>query len=72
MTRAIVYVTDAKTSTKVTTITVPADGQRAGDVRRGGRQGVARTPRPRPRSWPGSPDPDGQAILASFGFLPPS
>ena len=65
-TPAIVYVTDAKTSTKVTTIAVPPDGQRPRHVRRRDREGLHErdggggVPRPGSpvrtgrRSWPRS------------------
>ena len=67
----IVYVTDAKTSTKVTTITVPADAnvpatysgvtvKASSDADAAGAF----------LAWVAGPD--GQAILATFGFLPPS
>ena len=67
----IVYVTDAKTSTKVTTITVPADAnvpatysgvtvKASSDADAAGAF----------LAWLAGPD--GQAILATFGFLPPS
>ena len=68
---AIVYVTDAKASTKVTQRRHPAVGQRARDVCRRRRQAI-----PEPDAaqafltWFAGPD--GQAILSGFGFLPPS
>ena len=66
----IVYVTDAKASDKVTTIDVP-DRPTCRRPTPASSSRPRRTPRPRP----GVPDwfagPDGQAILASFGFLPP-
>ena len=68
---AIVYVTDAKTSTKVTTITVPADANvpatYAGVVVKASKNAAAAQAF---LSWFAGPD--GQAILASYGFLPPS
>jgi molybdate transport system substrate-binding protein len=68
---AIVYVTDAKTSTKVTTITVPTDANvpatYAGVVVKASRNAAAAQAF---LSWLAGPD--GQAILASFGFLAPS
>jgi molybdate transport system substrate-binding protein len=68
---AIVYVTDARTSTKVTTITVPTDANvpatYAGVVVKASRNAAAAQTF---LSWFAGPD--GQAILASFGFLPPS
>jgi molybdate transport system substrate-binding protein len=68
---AIVYVTDAKTSTKVTAITVPTDANvpatYAGVVVKGSKNAAAAQAF---LSWLAGPD--GQAILASFGFLPPS
>ena len=68
----IVYVTDAKASTKVTTDRRPRRGQRPGDVRRRRRQGVAERGRGRRRSSTGSPAPTARRSWASFGFLPPS
>ncbi|HEX7473505.1 MAG TPA: molybdate ABC transporter substrate-binding protein [Candidatus Limnocylindrales bacterium] len=67
----IVYVTDAKTSTKVTTIAVPdaanVPATYSGVV-------VKASPNATPATafltWFAGPD--GQAILATFGFLPPS
>ncbi len=68
---AIVYVTDARTSTKVTTITVPTDANvpatYAGVVVKASRNAAAAKAF---LSWFAGPG--GQAILASFGFLPPS
>jgi molybdate transport system substrate-binding protein len=67
----IVYVTDAKTSTKVTTITVP-DGANVPAtyggvvVKASANAAAAQTF----LTWLAGAD--GQAILASFGFLPPS
>ena len=66
----IVYVTDAKASSKVTPIAIPADGNvpatYAGSV-------VKASPHAADAraflDWVAGPD--GQAILASFGFLPP-
>ncbi len=67
---AIVYVTDARTSTKVTTVAVPADANvpatYSGVVLNGSRNAAAAQAF---LTWFGGPD--GQAILASFGFLPP-
>jgi molybdate transport system substrate-binding protein len=68
---AIVYVTDAKTSTKVTPIAVPADANVPATY-----AGVAvkasknRDAAAAFLTWLAGPD--GQVILASFGFLPPS
>jgi molybdate transport system substrate-binding protein len=68
---AIVYVTDAKTSTKVTPIAVPADANvlatYAGVVVKASKNAGAAQAF---LTWFAGPD--GQAILASFGFLPPS
>ena len=68
---AIVYVTDAKTSTRVTTITVPADANvlatYSGVVVKASRNAAAAQAF---LTWFAGPD--GQAILSSFGFLPPS
>ena len=67
----IVYVTDAKTSTKVTTIAVPADANvpatYSGVVVKASKNAAAAQAF---LTWFAGPD--GQAILASFGFLPPS
>jgi molybdate transport system substrate-binding protein len=67
---AIVYVTDAKTSTKVTTINVPADANvpatYAGVVVKASKNAAAAQAF---LTWFAGPA--GQAILASFGFLPP-
>ena len=68
---AIVYVTDARTSTKVTTISVPADANvpatYAGVVVKASKNSTAAQAF---LTWFAGPA--GQAILASFGFLPPS
>ncbi len=68
---AIVYLTDARTATKVTAITVPADANvpatYSGVVIKASRNSAAAGAF---LSWFAGPD--GQAILASFGFLPPS
>jgi molybdate transport system substrate-binding protein len=68
---AIVYVTDAKSSTKVTTIAVPTDANvpatYAGVVVKASRNAAAAQAF---LTWFAGPA--GQAILASFGFLPPS
>jgi molybdate transport system substrate-binding protein len=68
---AIVYVTDARTSTKVTTIAVPADANvpatYSGVVVGASKDGAAARAF---LTWFSGPA--GQAILASFGFLPPS
>jgi len=68
---AIVYVTDARASTKVTTIAVPADANMpatyAGVVVGASKNAAAAQAF---LAWFSGPD--GQAILASFGFLPPS
>jgi molybdate transport system substrate-binding protein len=67
----IVYVTDAKTSTKVTTVAVPDAANVPAAY-----GGVAVKASPNVAAaqaflaWLAGPD--GQAILASFGFLPPS
>lgn len=68
---AICYVTDAKTSTSVTSIPVPADA----NVPATYAAVVVKASRNLPAAnafltWFAGPD--GQAILASFGFLPPS
>ena len=67
----IVYVTDAKASTKVTTVDVPPSANvpatYAGVVVKASKNvGAAQAF----LAWLGGPD--GQAILAGFGFLPPS
>jgi molybdate transport system substrate-binding protein len=68
---AICYVTDAKTSTSVTAIPVPADANvpatYAGVVIKASKNLPAANAF---LTWFAGPD--GQAILASFGFLPPS
>ena len=67
----IVYVTDAKTSTKVGTVTVPPTANVPATY-----GGVVVKTSPSPAAaqafvtWLAGPD--GQAILAGFGFLPPS
>jgi molybdate transport system substrate-binding protein len=67
----IVYVTDAKTSTKVMTIAVPDAANVPATY-----GGVVVKASPNVAAaqaflaWLAGPD--GQAILASFGFLPPS
>jgi molybdate transport system substrate-binding protein len=67
---AICYVTDAKTSAQVTAIAVPADANvpatYAGVVVKASRNAAAAQAF---LAWFAGPD--GQAILASFGFLPP-
>ena len=67
---AICYVTDAKTSAQVTAISVPADANvpatYAGVVVKASRNAAAAQAF---LGWFAGPD--GQAILASFGFLPP-
>jgi molybdate transport system substrate-binding protein len=67
---AICYVTDAKTSTQVTAITVPTDANvpatYAGVLVKASKNAVAAQAF---LTWFAGPD--GQAILASFGFLPP-
>ena len=67
---AICYVTDAKTSAQVTAIAVPTDANvpatYAGVVVKASRNAAAAQAF---LSWFAGPD--GQAILASFGFLPP-
>ena len=68
---AIVYVTDTKASTKVTTVTVPDSANVLATY-----AGVVVKASPNAASakaflaWLAGPD--GQAILAGFGFLPPS
>jgi molybdate transport system substrate-binding protein len=67
----IVYVTDAKTSTKVTTVAVPDAANVPATyggvvVKASANQAAAQAF----LAWLAGPD--GQAILASFGFLPPS
>ena len=68
---AIVYVTDARTSTKVTTTSVPADANvpatYAGVVVKASKNSAAAQ-----AFLTRFAGPAGQAILASFGFLPPS
>jgi molybdate transport system substrate-binding protein len=68
---AIVYVTDARASTKVTTIAVPADANvpatYSGVVVSASRNAAAAQAFV---TWFSGPD--GQGLLASFGFLPPS
>jgi molybdate transport system substrate-binding protein len=68
---AIVYVTDAKTSTKVATIAVPAAANvpatYSGVVVKASANALAAQAF---MTWVAGPD--GQAILASFGFLPAS
>ena len=68
---AVVYVTDATTSTKVTAIAVPAGANvvaaYAGVVVKASRQSAAATAF---LTWLAGPD--GQAILAAARFLPPS
>jgi molybdate transport system substrate-binding protein len=68
---AIVYVTDAKTSTKITTIEVPraanVPATYAGVVVKASAYAAAAHAF---LAWFAGPD--GQAILAGFGFLPPS
>jgi molybdate transport system substrate-binding protein len=68
---AIVYVTDARTSTKVTTVTVPAAANvpatYAGVVVKASADVAAAQAF---LTWLAGPE--GQAILASFGFLPAS
>ncbi len=67
----IVYVTDAKASTKVKTVDVPETANvhatYAGVVVKGSRNAAAAKAF---LDWFAGPD--GQAILGSFGFLPPS
>ena len=68
---AIVYVTDAKASTKVTTVGVPEStnvpATYAGVVVKGSANAAAAKAF---LAWLAGPD--GQALLSSFGFLPPS
>ena len=68
---AIVYVTDAKTSTKVTTIAVPADANVPASYS-GVVVGASKNAAAAQAFLTWFSGPDGQAILASFGFLPPS
>jgi len=67
----VVYVTDAKTSDKVTTVEIPADANVAATY---GGVVVKASANPDAAAaflaW--LTGPDGQAILASFGFLPAS
>ena len=67
----IVYVTDAKASTKVTTVDVPASANvpaaYAGVVVKASKNAAAAKAF---LDWFAGPD--GQAILSTFGFLPPS
>ena len=67
----IVYVTDAKASTKVTTVDVPATANvpatYAGVVVKASRNAAAAQAF---LTWFAGPD--GQAIMGTFGFLPPS
>ena len=68
---AIVYVTDAKASTKVTTVDIPPTANVLAAY-----AGVVVKPSPNPTeaqaflTWFAGPD--GQAILGGLGFLPPS
>jgi molybdate transport system substrate-binding protein len=68
---AIVYVTDAKASTRVTTVDIPSSANVLATY-----TGVVVKPSPNPTdartflTWFAGPD--GQAILSGFGFLPPS
>jgi molybdate transport system substrate-binding protein len=67
----IVYVTDAKTSTKVQTVAIPADANVPATY--GGVTVKASANLPAAQAfltWLAGPD--GQAVLASFGFLPAS
>jgi molybdate transport system substrate-binding protein len=68
---AIVYATDAKASTKVTTVAIPADANvpatYAGVVVKASKHVPAGHAF---LAW--LTGPDGQAVLARFGFLPPS
>jgi len=67
----IVYVTDAKTSTKVTVVEVPSSANVPATY---GGVVVKSSPSPDAAAaflaWLAGPD--GQAVLAGFGFLPPS
>ena len=67
----VVYVTDAKASTKVATVDVPdsanVPAEYAGVVVKASRNGATAH---RFLEWLAGPD--GQAMLAGFGFLPPS
>jgi molybdate transport system substrate-binding protein len=66
----IVYVTDAGSSTRVATIPVPSSANvpasYAGVVVKGAKSAAAASAL---LAW--LPGPDGQAVLATFGFLPP-
>jgi len=68
---AIVYVTDAKASTQITTIDIPAEANvpatYAGVVVKESRNAAAANAF---LTWLAGPD--GQAVLGTFGFLPPS
>ena len=66
----IVYVTDAKASSKVTPIAIPADGNVPATYAGAVVKASAHAADARAfLDWVAGPD--GQAILASFGFLPP-
>jgi molybdate transport system substrate-binding protein len=67
----IVYVTDAKTSTKVTTIAVP-DAANVPATYSGVAVKASTTVAAAAAFLTWLAGPEGQAILASFGFLPPS
>jgi molybdate transport system substrate-binding protein len=67
----IVYVTDAKTSTKVMTIAVP-DGANVPATYSGVTVKASTNAAAAMAFLTWFAGPDGQAILASFGFLPPS
>ena len=69
---AIVYVTDARNSSKVTPVAVPDAANVPATY---GVVTIKASKDPAAaaaRSRPGWPDPTGQAILAQYGFLPPS
>ena len=67
----IVYVTDAKTSTKVTTVAVP-DAANVPATYGGGVVKASPNLAAAQAFLAWLAGPDGQAILASFGFLPPA
>jgi molybdate transport system substrate-binding protein len=68
---AIVYVTDAKNSTKVTTIPVP-DGANVPATYGAVAVKASKNPDAAAAFLTWLTGPDGQAILAKYGFLPPS
>ena len=68
---AIVYVTDARNSTKVTTIPVP-DGANVPATYGAVAIKASKNPDAAAAFLTWLTGPDGQAILAKYGFLPPS